>query len=113
MQTRESSRQGQYVVVHRLDNDETITAYKRGGPEWQTLAETRHHLALIIEHNATRQDPAGYTGDLGLFGRRSALGEHMKHTIVDDWIVAKESWSPKTHDSMRTRIAGEQRKRNQ
>ena len=95
---------GRYVIVHRLDNGETITAYKRGEPEWDTLTGASRHLVMIINHNATRQDPAGYTGDLGLFGQRSMLGDNMAYTIVDDWIVSEERWTPEVHDSMRVKI---------
>jgi hypothetical protein len=28
----------------------------------------------------------------------------MAYTIVDDWIVAEEKWSPEAHDSMRAKI---------
>lgn len=95
---------GRHVIVHRLDNGETVTALKRGEPEWDTLAGASRHLAIIIEYNATRRDPVGYTGDLGIYGQRSTLGANMTYNIVDDWIVAEESWVPDVHDSMRGKI---------
>ena len=95
---------GRHVIVHRLDNGETITAYKRGEPEWDTLTGASRHLVMMINHHATQQDPAGYTGDLGMYGQRSTLGDNMAYTIVDDWIVAEESWVPDVHDSMRVKI---------
>jgi hypothetical protein len=98
------NKSGRHVLVHRLDNGETVTAFKRGEPEWDTWAGASQHLAMIINCNATQRDPTGYTGDLGIYGQRSTLGDSMVHTIVDDWIVAEESWRPKVHDSMRVKI---------
>ena len=95
---------GRHVLVHRLDNGETATALKRGEPEWETWAGASQHLAMIINFNAAQRDPAGYTGDLGIYGQRSTLGDNMAYTIVDDWIVAEESWVPDVHDSMRVKI---------
>ena len=95
---------GRYVIVHRLDNGETITAYKRGEPEWETLTGASRHLVMMINYHATQQGPVGYTGDLGLFGQRSTLGDNMAYTILDDWIVSEERWSPEAHDSMRVKI---------
>ena len=95
---------GRYVVVHRIDNGETVTAYKRGEPEWDTRAGAIAHLTMIINYNATHNDPSGYTKSLTMYGSRSVLGPHMEHTIVDDWVVAERSWTPKTHDSMRVKL---------
>lgn len=95
---------GRYVVVHRLDNGETVTACKRGEPEWDTQAGAIEHLTMIIAVNATHHDPAGYTSGLAMFGRRSMLGHHMEHTIVDNWVVSETSWTPKAHDSMRVKL---------
>ena len=95
---------GRYVIVHRLDNGETVTAYKRGEPEWDTLTGASRHLVMIINHNAALRDPVGYTGDLRIYGQRSMLGDSMAYTIVDDWIVAEERWTPEVHDSMRVKI---------
>ena len=95
---------GRYVVVHRIDNGETVTGYKRGEPEWDTLTGASRHLVMMINHHATQRDPIGYTGDLGIYGQRSTLGDSMAYTIVDDWIVAEEKWSPEAHDSMRAKI---------
>ena len=95
---------GRYVVVHRLDNGETVTAFKRGEPEWDTRIGAIDHLVMIINYNATHHDPAGYTSDLAMFGRRSVLGDYMAHTIVDDWVVSEKSWTPKAHDSMRIKL---------
>lgn len=98
------NKPGRYVLVHRLDNGETVTALKRGEPEWDTWAGAGQHLAMIINFNATHLDPTGYTGDLGIYGQRSTLGDSMVHIIVDDWIVAEERWTPEFHDSMRVKI---------
>ena len=95
---------GRYVIVHRIDNGETVTAFKRGEPEWDTQTGAIEHLTMIINYNATHHDTAGYTSDLGMYGRRSVLGDSMAHSIVDDWVVSEKSWTPTAHDSMRTKL---------
>jgi len=93
-----------YTIVHRLDNGETVTAHKREEPEWYDWDRTKKWLAMIIESRATDPDPDGYTDGLMLFGSRSVLGDYMTYTIVDDWMVSEEKWSPKAHDSMRVKL---------
>ena len=95
---------GRYVIVHRIDNGETVTAFKRGHPEWVSHSGAIEHMTSLIAFNATRHDPAGYTTGLEMYGRRSVLGVHMAHTIVDDWVVSEKSWTPTAHDSMRTKL---------
>ena len=94
---------GRYVMVHRLDGGETVTAFKRGEPEWDTQTGAIAHLTMIINYNATHRDPTGYTSGLTMYGPRSVLGDIMEHTIVDDWVVSEKSWNPDVHDSMRSR----------
>ena len=95
---------GRYVVVHRIDNGETVTAYKRGEPEWDTRAGAIDHLTMVINYNATHRDPAGYTKSLSMYGRRSVLGDIMEHVVVDNFVVSEKSWTPKAHDSLRVKL---------
>ena len=95
---------GRDVMVHRLDNGETVTAFKRGRPEWDTQAGAIDHLTMLINYNATHRDPAGYTKGLEMYGRRSVLGDIMEHIVVDDWVVSETSWTPKAHDSLRFKL---------
>ena len=95
---------GRYVMVHRLDNGETVTAFKRGRPEWDTRAGAIDHLTMVINYNATHRDPAGYTKGLDMYGHRSALGDSMAHVVVDNFVVSETSWTPKAHDSQRVKL---------
>ena len=95
---------GRYVMVHRLDNGETVTAYKRGEPEWDTQEGAVDHLTMLINYNATHRDPAGYTKGLFMYGRRSVLGDIMEHVVVDNFVVSETSWTPKAHDSLRIKL---------
>ena len=97
--------QVRYVIVHRLDNGETVTAYKRGEPEWGLWDQV---ISWTTAMAAVRgKDSFGYTKHFQLYGPKSILRHHMIYTIIDDWVVEEKNWSSKAHDSMRVKMGWE------